>query len=224
MANPLIYAVDDEESIRKLYEAALALGGYDFKTLDGGAALADALRERKPDLVLLDIMLAGEDGFALLSKMKADPASAPIPVIVVSAKGAEPDKVKGLNLGAADYLAKPFGVMELLARINANLRKSAPVLPFVLSYQGLALDESTHEATLLGKPLILSKKEYDLLRAFLLKPRKALTKEELLASVWGIEEALETRTLDIHVLHLRKKLQGSAIAIETIRGVGYILK
>ncbi len=224
MAGKLLYAVDDEASIRQLYEAALALGGYDSKTFEGGSALYAALSQRKPDLILLDLMLQGEDGFALLSELKKNAAYADIPIIVVSARGTEADKVLGLDLGAADYLAKPFGVKELLARINANLRKSEALSPAVLSYKELTMDEARHAATLAKKPLILSKKEYELLRAFLMAPDKVLTKDSLLASVWGINEALETRTLDIHVLHLRKKLAGSSLSIATIRGVGYLLQ
>jgi two-component system alkaline phosphatase synthesis response regulator PhoP len=224
MSKPLIYAVDDEASIRKLYEAALPLGDFEAKTLPGGKELFLALREKKPALILLDIMLEGEDGFSILGDLKKDRNYQNIPVIVVSAKGEELDKVKGLNLGASDYLAKPFGVLELVARINANLRKGNPSAADKIAYKELVIDEETHTATLKGQPLPLSKKEYELLKTFASAPEKALTKERLLSLVWGINEELETRTLDIHVLHLRKKLAGSSLTIATIRGVGYILR
>jgi two-component system alkaline phosphatase synthesis response regulator PhoP len=224
MGKPLIYAVDDEASIRKLYEAALPIGDFEAKTLPGGPELFLALREKKPALILLDIMLEGEDGFAILGDLKKDRDYQNIPVIVVSAKGEELDKVKGLNSGASDYLAKPFGVLELIARINANLRKGHPAVSDKIVYKELAIDEESHTATLKGQPLPLSKKEYELLKTFASAPEKALTKERLLSLVWGINEELETRTLDIHVLHLRKKLAGSSLSIATIRGVGYILK
>ncbi len=223
MAKTLIYAVDDEESIRKLYEAALPLGDFEAKTFAGAEELFLALKAQKPALILLDIMLEGEDGFAILGDLKKDRNYQDIPVIVVSAKGEELDKVKGLNLGASDYLAKPFGIMELVARINANLRKG-PVAPAKIVYKELTIDEDSHTATLAGAPLALSKKEYELLATFAKAPEKALTKEKLLSLVWGINEELETRTLDIHVLHLRKKLAGSSLVLATIRGVGYILR
>lgn len=184
------------------------------------------LKTKRPDLIVLDLMLGGEDGFQILSLLKSNVDYVSIPVIIVSAKGGEMDKVKGLNLGADDYLAKPFSIMELLARIKANLRKTHPGLEGqIITYADLRLDKKTHEITLKGKALALSGKEFDLLSYFLSHPRQSLSKDDLLTNVWDYSSSgVETRTLDIHVSKLRAKMQGSDASIETIRGIGYILK
>lgn len=217
----LIYCVDDEKDIRSLYEEALPMGGFHVKCFEDGASFYSAMKSEKPDLIVMDIMLPGEDGMSLLHELKAGEYSS-IPVIMVSAKDTEVDKVKGLNEGAADYLSKPFGVMELLARINANLRKSEQKSH--LGYKSLSLHEDTHEIFLNEKKMTLSLKEYDLLMYFIENPAKTLSKDELLRSVWGITTEIETRTLDMFVSRLRKKLAGSDVEIQTIRSVGYILR
>ncbi len=226
MSVPFIACVDDESSIRDLYSASLPLGGYSPCPLASGKELFELLKTKRPDLIVLDLMLGGEDGFQILSLLKSNADYVSIPVIIVSAKGGEMDKVKGLNLGADDYLAKPFSIMELLARIKANLRKTRPGLEGqIITYADLKLDKKTHEITLKGKPLALSGKEYDLLSYFLSHPKQSLSKDDLLTNVWDYSSAeIETRTLDIHVSKLRAKIQGSDASIETIRGIGYILK
>lgn len=217
----LIYAVDDELSIREVYRYAIGGAGFDIQCFENGEGLFTAINAQLPDLVLLDIMLDGADGYELLSALKRNPLTADIPVIMVSAKGEEIDKVRGLDLGADDYLAKPFGVLELIARINAKLRKTKP--DGVLTYADIVMDGDSRSVTVAGNPVSLTLKEYSLLRLFLSSPGKVLGRDLLLDSVWGVNYG-ETRTLDIHIGQLRKELSGSAASILTVRGVGYMLK
>ena len=217
----LIYAVDDELSIREVYLYAIGGAGFDIQCFENGEGLFTAINAQLPDLVLLDIMLDGADGYELLSALRRNPLTADIPVIMVSAKGEEIDKVRGLDLGADDYLAKPFGVLELIARINAKLRKTKP--DGVLTYADIVMDGDSRSVTVAGNPVSLTLKEYSLLRLFLSSPGKVLGRDLLLDSVWGVNYG-ETRTLDIHIGQLRKELSGSAASILTVRGVGYMLK
>lgn len=217
----LIYAVDDELSIREVYRYAIGGAGFDIQCFENGEVLFTAINAQLPDLVLLDIMLDGADGYELLSALRRNPLTADIPVIMVSAKGEEIDKVRGLDLGADDYLAKPFGVLELIARINAKLRKTKP--DGVLTYADIVMDGDSRSVTVAGNPVSLTLKEYSLLRLFLSSPGKVLGRDLLLDSVWGVNYG-ETRTLDIHIGQLRKELSGSAASILTVRGVGYMLK
>lgn len=221
MEKQLIYCVDDEESIRALYEEALPMGGYECLSFPDASTFWNALKKKQPDLIILDIMLPGMDGMALLKNLMESQYSS-IPVIMVSAKGKETDKVKGLNEGASDYLSKPFGIMELLARIKANLRKT--VKTDVIKYKELTLNKQQHEISLNDEVLHLSLKEYDLLAYFLENVDKALSKEELLSNIWGIDCSIETRTIDMFVSRLRKKIAASTISIETVRGLGYIMR
>lgn len=217
-----IYAVDDEQALRDLYAMALGMSGMECETFADGQALFAALANQNPDLILLDIMLPGMSGLEILERLKSSPAYQNIPVIIVSAKGSEMDKVTGLNSGADDYLEKPFGVMELTARIKANIRKKAPAPAFV--YKDLSWNRDAREISLGGSPISLTLTEYLLLSYFLEHAGIALTKETLLHDVWGISCDVETRTLDIHISKLRKKIQGSQASIQTIRGVGFRLQ
>jgi two-component system alkaline phosphatase synthesis response regulator PhoP len=217
----LIYAVDDELSIREVYRYAIGGAGFDIQCFENGEGLFTTINAQLPDLVLLDIMLDGADGYELLSALRRNPLTADIPVIMVSAKGEEIDKVRGLDLGADDYLAKPFGVLELIARINAKLRKTKP--DGVLTYADIVMDGDSRSVTVAGNPVSLTLKEYSLLRLFLSSPGKVLGRDLLLDSVWGVNYG-ETRTLDIHIGQLRKELSGSAASILTVRGAGYMLK
>ena len=217
-----IYAVDDEQALRDLYAMALGMSGMECETFADGQALFAALASQTPDLILLDIMLPGMSGLEILERLKSSPAYQNIPVIIVSAKGSEMDKVTGLNSGADDYLEKPFGVMELTARIKANIRKKAPAPAFV--YKDLSWNRDAREISLGGSPISLTLTEYLLLSYFLEHVGIALTKETFLHDVWGISCDVETRTLDIHISKLRKKIQGSQASIQTIRGVGFRLQ
>jgi len=174
---------------------------------------------------LLDLMLPGEDGFSILARLKNNRATARIPVIIVSAKGEEITKVRGLNLGADDYIAKPFGVMELIARIKANLRKSGGEAGGASAYMNITVDHARRSVTVNGALLTVTLKEYELLRLFCTEPDQVQTRDKIFNEVWGADFIGETRTLDIHIKGLRRKLNeaGSEAAIKTIRGVGYIL-
>ena len=215
----LIYAVDDETSIREVYRYALVSAGFTPECFSCGDELFIALEKSLPRLIILDIMLDGEDGYEILSRLKASPKTANIPVIMVSAKSTEIDKVRGLDLGADDYISKPFGVLELIARIKAKLRKTTPVAN-VISYKGITINDDERTVTINGKVKELTLKQYELLKLLVSEPQKVLPRDDILDKVWG-ENYGETRTLDIHVGTLRKIIADSGAKIATIRGVGY---
>ena len=220
-----ILAVDDDDSIRELLEMQLKRNGYETLTAaDGKAALEQAAQA---DLVLLDVMLPGIDGFEVCRRLKADPSTQAIPVIMLTAKAEEIDKVLGLELGADDYMVKPFSVRELLARIKAVLRRSQGSQPAVeqqLTIGPLVMDFSSYTARIGSERLMLTPKEYELLKLLVTNPGRAFMRDELLERVWGYEYYGDTRTVDVHIRHLRAKLAAVpelAEAIETVRGVGY---
>lgn len=215
----LIYAVDDETSIREVYRYALISAGFTPECFSCGEELFIAIEKSLPKLIILDIMLDGEDGYEILSRLKASPKTANVPVIMVSAKTTEIDKVRGLDLGADDYISKPFGVLELIARIKAKLRKSTPVAN-VISYKGITINDDERTVTINGKIKGLTLKQYELLKLLVSEPQKVLPRDDILDKVWG-ENYGETRTLDIHVGTLRKIIADSGAKIATIRGVGY---
>lgn len=215
----LIYAVDDENSIREVYRYALISAGFTPECFSCGEELFIAIEKSLPKLIILDIMLDGEDGYEILSRLKASPKTANIPVIMVSAKTTEIDKVRGLDLGADDYISKPFGVLELIARIKAKLRKTIPVAN-VISYKGININDDERTVTINGKVKELTLKQYELLKLLVSEPQKVLPRDDILDKVWG-ENYGETRTLDIHVGALRKIIADSGAKIATIRGVGY---
>lgn len=218
----LIYCVDDEENIREVYSYALQGTGFDVETFDGYDSLATALEKRLPDLLLLDIMLDGTDGYQILKKLRDNATTATLPVIMVSAKTTEIDKVKGLDLGADDYIAKPFGVLELIARINAKLRTSAKERSIV-AYKDIVVDDVKRSVTVCGEEKTLTLKQYELLKLLCKNAEKVVPRDRLLDNVWGANYG-ETRTLDIHIGDLRKILENSSAEIFTVRGVGYTLK
>lgn len=216
----LIYAVDDEPSIREVYSYALQAAGFEVACFDGAGNLFATVSQRLPDLVILDIMLDGMDGYEILAKLRAEPRTADIPVIMVSAKTEEIDKVHGLNLGADDYISKPFGVLELVARINAKLRKSAHVSK-ILQHKDVVVDDEKHVVTVCGRETTLTLKQYELLHLLVQNAGKVVERNKLLDDVWG-EDYGETRTLDMFIAELRKLLVNSACKINTVRGVGYL--
>lgn len=222
MEKKLIYAIDDEQSIREIYEYALKNAGYEVKTLSGSKELFEQLAIAVPDLIILDIMLEGQDGYAILQILKSKLNTQNIPIIMVSAKTTEIDKVKGLDLGADDYIAKPFGIMELVARINAKLRNIKPNKR-VFSYKDVFVDDDKHTVIIEKKEVQLTLKQYELLKLLVINAEKVVERDVLLDKVWG-ENYGETRTLDIHIGDLRKMLCDSAAEIVTVRGVGYMLK
>ena len=218
----IIYAVDDEEAIREVYDYALTSAGFNIKTFCDASELFSECKKCIPSLFILDIMLEGIDGYEILKRLKNSTETKDVPVIMVSCKTSEIDKVRGLDLGADDYLSKPFGVMELIARINAKLRLIKPIDKSVV-YKNITIDNEKHIVTVNDKICNLTLKQYKLLELFIKNPEKVLSRDFLLDNIWG-ENYGETRTLDIHIKDLRKILLGSSAQIETVRGVGYILK
>lgn len=217
----MIFCVEDDENIRGLMLYALKAAGLRAEGFADGEGLFDALRTQTPQLVLLDIMLPGEDGISILKRLRGQPATAGLPIILASAKGTEYDKVTGLDLGADDYLAKPFGMMEMVSRVRAVLRRAGPEEKNLLSAGGLVLRPDARTVTADGERVPLTYKEFELLRLFLSHPGAAFTREQLLSAVWGVEYCGETRTVDMHIRTLRQKLGGYGTRIETVRNVGY---
>lgn len=217
----IIYCVDDESSIRELYQFALTGAGFSVSCFEGGEEMFAEVKNRIPDLFILDIMLDGADGYEILRRLRENVETREIPVIMVSAKDTEIDKVKGLNLGADDYLSKPFGVLELVARINAKLRKKDSRRK--TTYKDITIDDETHTVTVNGQQCAATVKQYRLLKLLVSNAGKVLRRDDLLDSVWG-ENYGETRTLDIHIADLRRILAPSEAEIVTVRGVGYTLK
>jgi two-component system alkaline phosphatase synthesis response regulator PhoP len=219
-----IFAVEDDTALQELYTYSLE-NEFDCRCFDDGESFFAVLLKDIPDLILLDIMLPGDDGFTILSRLKADKKTAHIPVIIVSAKGEEISKVKGLNMGADDYIAKPFGVLELVARIKANLRKNSKTAVENIIYKDMTIDFAKHQITVNGKQIQTTLKEYNLLCLLCENAEKVQEREVIFNEVWGDNFIGETRTLDIHIKELRRKLSEaeSKAAIQTIRGVGYML-
>ena len=200
--------------------------GFEARGFSDGAAFWDALRAERPELVVLDVMLPGIDGIELLSRMRASDALRDIPVIMATAKGTEYDKIHGLDLGADYYLAKPFGVMELVSCVKAVLRRCRrdDAERAGVSAGGVSLDADAHTVTAGGQRITLTYKEFELLRLFMVHPGTAFTREQLMERVWGTDYCGETRTVDMHIRTLRQKLGEYGEMIETVRGVGYRLE
>lgn len=218
----MIYCVEDDLSIRELMLYTLRASGFEAAGFEDGEKLFAAIGENLPRLILLDIMLPGMDGIEILKRLRENPATAEIPVIMASAKGTEYDKVLGLDLGADDYLAKPFGMMEMVSRIRAVLRRSAPNSKGTsLSLGGLAMDVAAHTITADGIRVSLTLKEFELLRLFLSSPGRVFSRELLLEQIWGTDYIGESRTVDVHIATLRTKLGRCGDYIRTVRGVGY---
>ena len=218
----MIYCVEDDLSIRELMLYTLRASGFETLGFEDGEHLFDALSRQLPRLILLDIMLPGMDGIEILKRLRENPATADIPVIMSSAKGTEYDKVLGLDLGADDYLAKPFGMMEMVSRIRAVLRrtKSAPVTSD-LTLGKLTMNTASHTVTADSSRVTLTLKEFELLRLFLASPGRVFSREQLLEKIWGTDYIGESRTVDVHIATLRTKLGSCGDYIRTVRGVGY---
>lgn len=217
----MIYCVEDDNGIRDLMTYTLAVSGYEAKGFPDSTGLWEALHTVRPELIMLDIMLPGEDGITILKKLRESSATADIPVIMATAKGTEYDKVIGLDLGADDYLAKPFGMMEMVSRVRAVLRRSDPHSSGVLTVGPIALDVVRHRVTVGGNEVTLTLKEFELLRLFAENKGVVFTRDQLLAHIWGVDYIGETRTVDVHIGTLRTKLGDAGELIETVRGVGY---
>ena len=221
----MIWCVEDDSSIRDIEVYALTSTGFEAKGFEDGDSFWNALQTEQPDLVVLDVMLPGKDGVTLLKMMKSSQEFCKIPVIMATAKGSEYDKIQSLDMGADDYLVKPFGIMEMVSRVKAVLRRCRPVRETkLLKLEGLVLNPEEHTVTIDGERLILTYKEYELLHLFLSQPGTAFTREQLLSSVWNTDYMGETRTVDMHIRTLRQKLGTYGHIIETVRNVGYRLE
>ncbi len=222
---PTIYCVEDDNGIRELISCALRSGGYGVKAFPMAKPFYEELEANQPSLILLDIMLPNEDGLSVLSKLKADPKYKDIPVIMLTAKSSEIDKVSGLELGADDYITKPFGVMEMLSRIKAVLRRTARQEDDseVLTIREVSLDVSKRIVTVNGQEVALTYREFELLMYLMRHVSIAVSRDKLMERVWGYEFAGETRTVDMHIKTIRQKLEaaGCTDLIKTVRGVGY---
>lgn len=221
----MIWCVEDDANIREIEVYALNSTGMEARGFESGDELWRALGRETPELILLDVMLPGEDGVSILRRLRADERYRDIPVIMATAKGTEFDKVQSLDMGADDYITKPFGMMEMISRVKAVLRRVRPKQPdTVLKLKGLELDEMRHIVTADGQRIELTLKEFELLRLFLSHPGMAFDRDNLLRTVWNTDSAVETRTVDMHIRTLRQKLGRYGQYIETVRGVGYRLE
>ena len=219
-----IFIVEDDTNIRQMESYALQNSGYETGEFGDAQELYHALNKSVPHMFILDIMLPGEDGLSILKKLRKDPATAQIPVMMVTAKSTELDTVKGLDLGTDDYISKPFGIMEFLSRVRAALRRSAPEEKTnVYAFHEILLDNARHIVTVNDAHIDLTYKEYSLLRLLLENNNLVVTRETILQVVWGTDISVESRTVDMHIRTLRKKLGDAGKYICTVRKVGYKL-
>lgn len=221
----MIYFLEDDPSIRKLVIYTLNTQGMEAQGFELPSQFWAAMAEQLPSLILLDIMLPEEDGLHILKRLRSSPATARLPVIMLTAKGTEYDKVIGLDQGADDYVTKPFGIMELMARIRAALRHSggAPGSDKVLTYGILSLNPARHAVRVQDREISLTLKEFQVLELLMQHPQTVFTRDQLLNVVWGYEFDGASRTVDVHIRTLRQKLEEAGNYIETVRGVGYKL-
>ena len=219
----MIYLLEDDAGIRKLITYTLKSSGMEAEGFPAPSLFFEALKTATPELILLDIMLPEEDGLSVLAKLKASPETASIPVIILTAKSSEFDKVIGLDSGADDYMTKPFGMMELLSRVRALLRRTRPVQTAEEEYRTgkLFVSPSRHIVEVDGTPITLSLKEFKLLCLLLEKNGAVADRDEILTTIWGYAFDGESRTVDVHIRHLRQKLGEAGEIIETVKGIGY---
>ncbi len=222
----MIYVVEDDPGIRELECYALKQAGFEARGFEEGEAFLEAVRVQLPQLVLLDVMLPGEDGNRLLARLRQAPRPRRLPVIMVTARGEEMDKVQGLDGGADDYIVKPFGVMELLSRVRAVIRRAGDEQSpqTELAVGELRMDVARHRVFVKGRDVTLTHMEFELLRYLLINRGIALTRERLLDAVWGVDYPGDTRTVDVHMRTLRVKLGEASRCLQTVRGVGYRLE
>jgi len=219
-----IYVVEDDENIREIVVYALKSAGYKANGYETGEEFLKAINEELPTLVLLDIMLPQNDGLSILKKLRSMSATAKLPVIMLTAKDSEYDKVKGLDMGADDYITKPFGVMELIARVGAVLRRgSDETTNEKIEVSGISIDHARREVRVEEKTVNLTYKEYELLHYLMINTGLALSRDKIMEVVWGYDFEGETRTVDVHIKTLRQKLGAAGKAIKTVRNVGYSL-
>lgn len=221
---PLIYILEDDNSVRELESYALQGNGFEVRGFDSPKAFYDALKNETPDLVVIDVMLPGEDGLSITKKLRASSEYKHMPIVMVTARDSEIDAIKGLDSGADDYITKPFSVMIFLSRIRAVLRRAGEKDERrSYTYKSITVDDKKHKVYSGEKEVELTFKEYEILKYLILNKGIAVTREQLLNKVWGYDSESESRTVDSHILTLRKKLGESGALIETIRHVGYKL-
>lgn len=222
----MIYIVEDDAEVREMESYALKSSGFEVMAFDCGKAMDEQLKIAAPELFILDIMLPGEDGLSILKRLRGQENTQKIPVIMLTAKGTELDKVKGLDLGADDYLTKPFGILELISRVRAVLRRFRKESSSLresanLSLGGVSIDDQRHTVSVNETPVELTFKEYELLKLLIAHPGIVFSRQQILEKIWGIGFDMDTRTVDMHVKTLRQKLGGQAFVIQTVRNVGY---
>ena len=219
----MIYCVEDDSAIRDIEVYALRSTGFEAEGLENGEQLFEAIAKRVPELIILDVMLPGEDGREILKRIRFSALTRSVPVIMATARGEEYDKITGLDSGADDYLVKPFGMMEMVSRVRAVLRRSGggESAQKLLTLGSLALDPASHTVTVNGQAVTLTLKEFEILRTMMAKPGVVFTRDRLLSEVWGTDYDGETRTVDVHIRTLRQKLGDAGALIGTVRGVGY---
>lgn len=218
----MIWCVDDDNTIRDIEVYTLTQTGFEAKGFADGISMLETLKTKKPELIVLDIMLPGKDGVEVLKEIRSNPETRKIPVIMATAKGTEMDKIQGLDTGADDYLVKPFGVMEMVSRIKAVLRRCEPdEKEEVLSIGEITLSDKEHLVTVNGEKVVLTFKEFEILKLFMSNPGVVFSRDKLLSEVWGIDYLGESRTVDMHIKTLRQKLGDAGTIIETVIGVGY---
>lgn len=220
----MIWCVDDDNTIRDIEVYTLESTGFKARGFTDGSSMLEALKSETPELIVLDIMLPGKDGVEILKEIRNDPLTRKIPVIMATAKGTEMDKIQGLDFGADDYLVKPFGVMEMVSRIKAVLRRCEPsVKEDMLCAGDISLSDKEHLVTVGSERITLTLKEFDLLKLFLQNQGIVFSRDKLLSEIWGVDYLGESRTVDMHIKTLRQKLGESGKLIETVIGVGYRL-
>lgn len=218
----MIWCVDDDKTIRDIEVYTLTQTGFQAKGFSDGLSVLEALRSEKPELIVLDIMLPGKDGVEVLKVIRSRPDTRKIPVIMATAKGTEIDKIQGLDAGADDYLVKPFGVMEMVSRIKAVLRRcESASQDDTLSYGDITFSEKAHLVTVNGEKISLTFKEFEILKLFIKNPGIVFSRDKLLSEIWGIDYLGESRTVDMHIKTLRQKSGSAGACIQTVVGVGY---
>lgn len=222
----MIYIVEDDVEVREMETYALKSSGFDVMAFECGKVMDEQVKTRVPDLFILDIMLPGEDGLNILKRLRVQENTKGIPVIMLTAKGAELDKVKGLDLGADDYIAKPFGVLEFISRVRAVLRRSErssseSTEASNLALGGVTLDDQRRSVTVGGIAVELTFKEYELLKLLMSRPGTVFSRQQILEKIWGVDFDMDTRTVDMHIKTLRQKLGVQGSIIQTVRNVGY---
>ena len=220
----LIYIVEDDESIREIESIALKNSNYIVSAFENAKEFYKKLDELVPDLILLDVMLPDESGYDIVRKLRKRPATQDIPIIMVTAKTTEMDMIKGLDVGAVDYIKKPFSIMELITRVKALLRRTAKEEPKLLKLDDLVIDHERHVVTVNNEPVDLTYKEYELLRLLMGSQGIVMTREIIMRSVWDTDFEGETRTVDMHIKTLRHKLGDYGSRIKTVRNVGYVIE